>query len=295
MLYACLQRADAWAWARLPVSDATDGNGQGPKGDEGPVGLKGDKGDVGLTGPVGSKGDKGDPGIAGSQGNTGATGPQGPTGLQGPQGATGTSAPVAFGADSGAIADSIYVAASGNVGIGTTSPSALLEVAGSARFKAGSSTASFSPSGLLTGSTTVAQTDADTNEKTLWTYSLPAGVLNTNNTFLRITVFGRTGATGNCKTTNLYFGGVRIGGVAGYCAGGNNSLFHIVATVARTGAGNQTYVSDTLYRTDGIDMPAFGDLTLDDTAPITISFSGQNFAADAGDVVFKGAFIEVLK
>ncbi len=86
---------------------------QGPAGPEGPMGPAGLQGPTGPAGPMGPTGPQGDPGPAG---------PPGPTGPQGPPGASpftlnGTSA--------------VYT--QGNVGIGTTTPGSLLDVAGIAR------------------------------------------------------------------------------------------------------------------------------------------------------------------
>ena len=96
---------------------------QGPQGVAGPVGPQGPAGADGATGPQG---------LAGADG---ATGPQGPIGLTGPAGSDGED-----GADGGDLFDhpwtqfgtDVYYDG-GNVGIGTTEPSAALEVAGMIR------------------------------------------------------------------------------------------------------------------------------------------------------------------
>lgn len=67
----------------------------GPQGPRGEQGLKGDKGDIGPQGPIGEQGPKGDTGEQGPRGpqglkgDTGAVGPQGPQGLTGPAGPRG--------------------------------------------------------------------------------------------------------------------------------------------------------------------------------------------------------------
>lgn len=63
----------------------------GPKGDTGDIGPQGQKGDTGEIGPQGPKGDKGDTGETGAigpKGDTGDIGPQGPIGPKGEKGDT---------------------------------------------------------------------------------------------------------------------------------------------------------------------------------------------------------------
>ena len=59
---------------------------QGPAGDQGP---KGEKGEQGEQGPKGEKGDQGDPGLPGEKGDQGDQGPKGEKGEQGEQGPPG--------------------------------------------------------------------------------------------------------------------------------------------------------------------------------------------------------------
>ena len=102
---------------------------------EGLTGPQGVPGQDGATGPQGVKGDKGDPGdpaaISGTAALPGLTPVGDPdTGLYSP------------GADHVAIstggAGRLFVTSDGKVGVGTTSPGARLEVAGSIRAKEGS-------------------------------------------------------------------------------------------------------------------------------------------------------------
>ena len=130
-----------------PKGDTGDTGAQGPQGiqgvkgdtgDTGPQGIQGVKGDTGDTGPQGIQGVKGETGdtgpqgIQGVKGDTGDTGQQGPQGIQGVKGDTGdTGAQGPAGADGDTFwtqsSDDIYYN-SGNIGIGTNSPGAKLEV-----------------------------------------------------------------------------------------------------------------------------------------------------------------------
>ena len=135
---------------------------QGVAGATGPQGPKGDTGDTGPQGPQGNVGVAGAQGVAGSQGIQGIQGLTGPQGPQGSVGVASANAPLSLTGDvlsvtqastnsSGylsstdwntfnsfissrwsASGSNIYKS-SGNVGIGTTNPVYLLDVAGTAR------------------------------------------------------------------------------------------------------------------------------------------------------------------
>ena len=72
-----------------PKGDTGDQGPVGPKGDTGEQGPVGPKGEQGPAGPVGPKGDTGDQGPVGPKGDTGKQGPVGPKGEQGPAGPVG--------------------------------------------------------------------------------------------------------------------------------------------------------------------------------------------------------------
>lgn len=119
----------------------------GPTGETGPTGAGGGAtGPTGPQGPTGSDGQPGQQGPTGVNGDDGATGPQGPTGNNGDTGATGPTGPTGAGGllpNGSAAGNTTYwngtewVTTSsniynngGNVGIGTTNPTATLEVQG---------------------------------------------------------------------------------------------------------------------------------------------------------------------
>ena len=95
----------------------------GVKGNDGDPGPAGVTGSTGATG-AGATGATGTAGLAGATGSTGAVGVAGVTGETGMQGPQGPSGPWAT---SGA---NIYNTNTGNVGIGTSSPGAILDIQG---------------------------------------------------------------------------------------------------------------------------------------------------------------------
>jgi hypothetical protein len=112
----------------------------GPTGPAGAVGPTGPAGAVGPTGPAGPMGPAGADGAAGPTGpmgpagTDGAVGPVGPAGPAGPAGAVGPAGPQGPAGPPGegwaANGNDLYTTATGNVGLGTQSPAAKLDVAG---------------------------------------------------------------------------------------------------------------------------------------------------------------------
>ena len=117
---------------------------QGPAGATGPQGPEGATGALGPAGPIGPAGAQGPQGPAGASGATGATGPQGPAGAIGPTGAAGSLAsgnavgntPYWDGSQWVVTSGNLFNAG-GNVGVGTTSPGAKLDVNGRVKMGTG--------------------------------------------------------------------------------------------------------------------------------------------------------------
>ncbi len=102
----------------------------GAQGVPGPVGVTGPQGPIGLTGATGPAGPVGATGPQGPIGLTGATGPQGPQGIPGAGTVSGTTNFIAKLTSSSAVGNSIMFDNGINVGIGTSSPTEKLHVAG---------------------------------------------------------------------------------------------------------------------------------------------------------------------
>ncbi len=112
----------------------------GLTGSTGPQGIQGASGSTGLTGATGVQGASGSTGLTGATGAQGIQGASGVQGASGSTGLTGATGPVAGSNtqvlynDSGTAAGAtglVYIKASGNVGVGTASPSARFHVTGS--------------------------------------------------------------------------------------------------------------------------------------------------------------------
>jgi hypothetical protein len=136
---------------------------QGPQGSQGPQGAKGD---TGPTGAAGAQGPAGPAGAAGPAGPTEATGPQGPAGPQGPKGDpgsgtnswsltgnAGTTAGTNFLGTTDnqplvlktAGSEALRITTSGNIGAGTSSPSARIDATSSSIALMGTSTGGGGP------------------------------------------------------------------------------------------------------------------------------------------------------
>ncbi|HNW89496.1 MAG TPA: tail fiber domain-containing protein [Bacteroidales bacterium] len=139
-----------WVQALGPQGPAGPTGAQGLQGTQGPTGAQGLQGIQGPTGAQGLQGVQGNTGPAGPTGAQGVQGIQGPTGAQGVQGVQGNTGPTGLTGTTGAtgplvsgttgqtlrhdgttwVANSKLYNDGANIGIGTTSPSALLQTNG---------------------------------------------------------------------------------------------------------------------------------------------------------------------
>jgi hypothetical protein len=150
------------------------------------------------------------------------------------------------------------------------------------------------PGGVIERSTTQAATIADTNETTLFTFSLPANTLSENGKGVRITAFGTYGATVNNKTIKVKFGATTIADTG--AAAANGTAWHVIGTILRTGAATQLTSAVRMVGAfasgSGVSMPTTP--AEDTTAAIAIVVTGTNGTAAANDIVFRGAVVELL-
>ena len=165
------------------------------------------------------------------------------------------------------------------------------------KVQAGGSSQSYIPSGVVHVDTTAVGTDANTAEKDLITYSLPANSLSANGKMVRFKAWGTTAANANTKRIKLYFGSTAI--IESGAVSANNSSWTIYGTVVRTGVGTQDsfdggFAYKAVSGTAGRDFGEFYALTEDETGAITLKVTGQNGAASASDIVAEGIMVEFL-
>ncbi len=182
----------------------------------------------------------------------------------------------------GGDTDRVIFEQGGNVGIGGT-PTSRLSV------QMGTSTALAQFVGVANVNTTAVGTDANTTEKDLLTYSLPADSLSADGKLVRITAWG-TVTSASSKTVRLKFGATVIREIA-TSSGGLD--WRIDGVVIRTGATTQDAMAtgslDTIAPDTTLSTPAE---TL--SGAVVIKVTGQNGTATANDIVAEGMLVEFL-
>lgn len=139
--------------------------------------------------------------------------------------------------------------------------------------------------------TTAVGTDADTVEKDLITFSLPADSLNANGKGVRVTAWGTTAANGNTKTMRLKFGATVLRAVGPFAP--NNLDWLVQSIVIRTGASAQDAMTHEMVQ-NSVVFTSHTEPAEDTTAAITIKITGENAVAAANDIVAEGLLIERL-
>jgi hypothetical protein len=144
---------------------------------------------------------------------------------------------------------------------------------------------------VLSASSVQVGTDANTNEKDLWTYTLPAGAMPTADRGIRFTAFGTLAANANNKTLKGYFGATQCAALSTTASG---SHWEVRCIVLRTGAATQL--------SDGWVSIALGTQNITVATPaetlsgaVVVKVTGQNGVAAANDIVFRGAIVEALQ
>jgi hypothetical protein len=155
-----------------------------------------------------------------------------------------------------------------------------------------------SPGMVIGSSTTVVGNDANTNEKTAWTFSLPANALSVDGDRLRITVRFNAAANANAKRFRIYFGGT--GGTAVWDSSAvayNASTFLVTVILTRLTATTQRASSTGGSATGGTPV----NITLSSTPAQTLTNAidivatvQSTAAGTANDALFSDGMVEVL-
>jgi DNA-directed RNA polymerase subunit H (RpoH/RPB5) len=144
-------------------------------------------------------------------------------------------------------------------------------------------------------STTQVGNDANTNEKTLWTYSLPANTLNADGKGVRITVFGIVASNTNNKALSVAFGSTSTPILSSVAA--NNGSWRIVIDVLRVSATAQVMDVFGNVRAASLDTQVVTVLAPGETLvnTVVIKVIGQSpTTGAANDVVVRGAIVEAI-
>lgn len=155
----------------------------------------------------------------------------------------------------------------------------------------GSGTSTASPSGVLSVSTVLVGTAADTNEADLITYTVPANTLISTGKGVRLTAWGSFANNANNKTLKLYWNGtncVTVGPTASA-----NTTWRVEIDVVRTGTTNAKVKGCAIYST----VTATGGnlaVTSDFTTALIIKVTGTNGTASASDITMDFGRVEVL-
>lgn len=130
---------------------------------------------------------------------------------------------------------------------------------------------------------TTVGTDANTTEKDLATFDLPANLFFTDNAGVWVEAFGTTAADANTKTIKLYFNGTVLASSASMVTAPNAVGWNVRSSIFRRSSGNQS--SRATWEGAGhTPFTATALHTAADTAAITVKVTGQNGTATANQI-----------
>jgi hypothetical protein len=155
--------------------------------------------------------------------------------------------------------------------------------------------------GLISVQDTAVSTAANTTETDLFTFSLPANVLESVGRAVKIRAWGTAAATATTKRMRLYFGSTVVADTTAITL--NNKTWYIEAIVTRTNAPSATNAQKAMgsYATnDGTSTTTAGLAFAKSTpaentaAAITCKLTGQNGTANAADITAEHFEVELL-
>ena len=153
---------------------------------------------------------------------------------------------------------------------------------------AGSGGATFIPMGNLETADANVGTDADTLEKNLFAYTLPANTLKLG-TVIEIYAYGVCAANANVKTVRGYFGAATQTAFSGAV---NGSSWWIRITVSQRATGNQSFCGRGGFAASNATATST-TIGVDETATILLRVTGQNGTAVANDLILHGGYVKI--
>lgn len=147
------------------------------------------------------------------------------------------------------------------------------------------------PMGKLYSTGTAVNTAANTTETDGASYTVPANTLGKNGDVLRFQVYGTTGATGNNKTVQIYWGGTSVFSTGAVAA--NAKPWNLTLTVVRTAAGAQTITVTGTFNASAI-TPVSTTASKDETTALVVKNTMTNGTAAATDCTTSAAIVEYL-
>ena len=152
-------------------------------------------------------------------------------------------------------------------------------------FAAGGGTESFRAEGRIDTKITSTGTDADTAEKTLWTFTLPANTLSADGITIIVEAGGAFAANANTKTLKLAFGAfaITLNNVTTAPNGVNWVSRHVFKRITATAfmRSGYTLVGSAAQAANN----NTSGLTLDPTIANIIKITGTNGTASLNDIV----------
>lgn len=144
--------------------------------------------------------------------------------------------------------------------------------------------------------TTLAGTPGNVTETTLFTYSLTAATLDTDNDFIHVIAWGTVAANANNKTLRFKFGSTTFSSGTDAI---NSKTWVLESYIIRKAAGNQDMITrlyatnnTTPLWTDAITgVSSFQEPAENLNGAVTISITGQNGFAQASDIRYEGSLI----
>ena len=151
-------------------------------------------------------------------------------------------------------------------------------------------TETYRAAGVIDVSSATVGTDANTTEKTLYTYTLPAGTLDADGKAIRVLISGEFAATATVKTLRFKFGATTFT-VNGQTTSPNGVIWVSEFVVIRTSATAQFISKRTTVVGATNQNVSYSTAAETMANAITILVTGQNGTGNANDITINSALI----